>query len=146
MEVRERGWRVGFLTSGFPAGIPMPLKLEFKSASSGSACIIVRKFHRIDGAASRVLAYFYDGTSSVSKAKNYDAGRKTLQQRMVALLSRLAPSEGYNLCAMPDVRFLRSNRPLAATPVLYDPGIVIVCQARPIREDRSCATTHSCHV
>jgi AraC-like DNA-binding protein len=68
--------------------------------------------------------------SSVSKAKNYTAGRNIVQQRMVALLSGLAPSEGYNLCAMPDVRFLRSNRPLVATPVLYDPGIVIVCQGR----------------
>ncbi|WP_416354457.1 hypothetical protein, partial [Pseudomonas aeruginosa] len=25
---------------------------------------------------------------------------------------------------------LRSDRPLARTPVLYDPGIVIVCQGR----------------
>ncbi|KFF48550.1 AraC family transcriptional regulator [Gammaproteobacteria bacterium MFB021] len=49
---------------------------------------------------------------------------------MVALLERLAPDEGYNLTALPDVRFLRSNRPLASTPVLYDPGIVIVCQGQ----------------
>ncbi|WP_345814301.1 AraC family transcriptional regulator [Paraburkholderia sp. PREW-6R] len=49
---------------------------------------------------------------------------------MVALLGRLAPLEGYNLTVLPDVRFLRSNRPLDRTPVLYDPGIVIVCQGR----------------
>jgi AraC-like DNA-binding protein len=48
----------------------------------------------------------------------------------IALLYELAPQEGYNLCALPDVRFLRSNRPLTRTPVLYDPGIVIVCQGR----------------
>jgi AraC-like DNA-binding protein len=54
--------------------------------------------------------------------------RALLRERMVALLARLAPAEGYNLTALPDVRFLRSNRPLKATPVLYDPGIVIVCQ------------------
>ncbi|RKE37519.1 AraC family transcriptional regulator [Paraburkholderia sp. BL23I1N1] len=47
---------------------------------------------------------------------------------MVTLLQALAPEEGYNLTAMPDVRVLRSNRPLSRTPVLYDPGIVIVCQ------------------
>lgn len=47
---------------------------------------------------------------------------------MVALLAALAPQEGYNLTALPSVRLLRSNRPLARTPVLYDPGIVIVCQ------------------
>jgi hypothetical protein len=47
---------------------------------------------------------------------------------MVALLEQLAPLEGYNLTALPDVRLLRSNRALKAVPVLYDPGIVIVCQ------------------
>ena len=46
----------------------------------------------------------------------------------LALVRSLAPLEGYNLTALPDVRILRSDRPLANTPVLYDPGIVIVCQ------------------
>ncbi len=46
------------------------------------------------------------------------------------MLAALAPREGYNLSALADVRFLRSNRPLKAVPVLYDPGIVIVCQGR----------------
>lgn len=41
---------------------------------------------------------------------------------------QLAPLEGYNLTNLPDVRILRSDRPLSRTPVLYDPGIVIVCQ------------------
>jgi AraC-like DNA-binding protein len=50
------------------------------------------------------------------------------QRRMVALLTALAPLEGYNLTALPDVRILRSDRSLSRTPVLYDPGIVIVCQ------------------
>ncbi|WP_229259343.1 AraC family transcriptional regulator [Duganella aceris] len=49
---------------------------------------------------------------------------------MVALMRRLAPVEGYNLAALPDVRLLRSDRPLSRTPVLYEPGIVIVCQGR----------------
>lgn len=49
---------------------------------------------------------------------------------MVSILDQMAPREGYNLTALPDVRFLRSNRPLSRTPVLYDPGIVIVCQGR----------------
>lgn len=51
-----------------------------------------------------------------------------LQRQIVSLLQSLAPEEGYNLTALPSVRLLRSNRPLARTPVLYDPGIVIVCQ------------------
>jgi len=52
------------------------------------------------------------------------------QARTIALLRALAPREGYNLTALPGVRLLRSDRPLARTPVLYDPGIVIVCQGR----------------
>ncbi|WP_324831520.1 AraC family transcriptional regulator [Pseudomonas saxonica] len=50
--------------------------------------------------------------------------------RMVHLMETLAPVEGYNLSALEDIRFLRSNRPLTRTPVLYDPGIVILCQGR----------------
>jgi AraC-like DNA-binding protein len=50
--------------------------------------------------------------------------------RMVRLMGQLAPVEGYNLSALEDIRFLRSNRPLTRTPVLYDPGIVILCQGR----------------
>jgi AraC-like DNA-binding protein len=56
--------------------------------------------------------------------------RDEVRRRMVALLGRLAPREGYNLTPMDDVRLLRSDRPLSRTPVLYDPGLVIVCQGR----------------
>ena len=49
------------------------------------------------------------------------------RKRLVALLRTLAPDEGYNPTALPSVRILRSNR-ASRTPVLYDPGIVIVCQ------------------
>lgn len=62
--------------------------------------------------------------------KNEAPSQAMLVQRMVSMLAALAPREGYNLSALPDVRFLRSNRPLKAVPVLYDPGIVIVCQGR----------------
>jgi len=47
---------------------------------------------------------------------------------VAALARELAPQEGYNLTALPGVRILRSDRVLSRTPVLYDPGIVIVCQ------------------
>jgi AraC-like DNA-binding protein len=53
-----------------------------------------------------------------------------MKNRMVTLMERLAPVEGYNLSVLPDVRLLRCNRPLRRTPVLYEPGIVIVCQGR----------------
>jgi AraC-like DNA-binding protein len=55
---------------------------------------------------------------------------QTTQKRIVTLLHALAPEEGYNLTAVSSVRILRSNRALSRTPVLYDPGIVIVCQGR----------------
>lgn len=48
--------------------------------------------------------------------------------RLASLARALAPQEGYNLTALPGVRILRSDRVLSRTPVLYDPGIVIVCQ------------------
>lgn len=54
------------------------------------------------------------------------------QQRIITLLEKLAPDEGYTLTAFPHVRLLRSNRPLERAPVLYDPGIVMVCQGRKI--------------
>jgi hypothetical protein len=50
--------------------------------------------------------------------------------KMVSLLERLAPNEGYTQSALKGVRFMRSNRPLGRTPVLYEPSIVIVCQGR----------------
>ncbi|MCD2517070.1 AraC family transcriptional regulator [Massilia sp. G4R7] len=50
------------------------------------------------------------------------------RKRTIELLAGLAPREGYNLTGLPGVRLLRSNRPLQRTPVLYAPGIVIVCQ------------------
>lgn len=52
------------------------------------------------------------------------------QQRMIALLSALAPCEGYTQSALDSVRLMRANGPVGRTPVLYEPSIVIVCQGR----------------
>src|SRR5215469_7258940 len=49
---------------------------------------------------------------------------------MVNRLLELAPKEGYNATPMQDIRLLRSNRPLTRTPVLYEPGIVVIAQGR----------------
>jgi AraC-like DNA-binding protein len=65
-----------------------------------------------------------------SEFRPTSSGSDARQDRMVALLKRLASQEGYTLTTLPDVRFLRSDRPLASTPVLYEPGIVVVCQGR----------------
>lgn len=50
------------------------------------------------------------------------------EEQIVSLLKALAPTQGYNLTPLKDVRLLRSDQNLSQTPVLYDPGIVIVCQ------------------
>ncbi|RKP59164.1 AraC family transcriptional regulator [Pararobbsia silviterrae] len=68
--------------------------------------------------------------SAISASTPHSVLSSRSQKRMVALLRELAPEEGYNLTALPGVRILRSNRALSRTPVLYDPGIVIVCQGR----------------
>ncbi len=68
-------------------------------------------------------------TSKTSPSQRPSA-RTGTHVRTVALLRALAPDEGYNLTALPSVRILRSDRALSRTPVLYDPGIVIVCQGR----------------
>ncbi|VVD79420.1 AraC family transcriptional regulator [Pandoraea capi] len=64
------------------------------------------------------------------KQKISPANSEGDRARTLALLRALAPDEGYNLTALPSVRILRSDRKLSRTPVLYDPGIVIVCQGR----------------
>jgi len=75
------------------------------------------------------IAYSYDPIASQMKgATSIRPGARRDRQRMAALLRTLAPQEGYNPTALPGVRILRSDRPLSRTPVLYDPGIVIVCQ------------------
>lgn len=51
------------------------------------------------------------------------------QQQMCAMLMRLAPNEGYTASRLENVRFMRADRPLPRTPVLYEPGIIIVCGA-----------------
>lgn len=54
----------------------------------------------------------------------------TANAELVARLRRLATVEGYTVTPIPGVRLLRSDRPLTRTPVLYEPGIVFVCQGR----------------
>ncbi len=50
------------------------------------------------------------------------------QRKMSRLLSQLATNDGYTLSPLPGVRWMRSNRSHGTTPVLYEPGFVIVCQ------------------
>lgn len=52
----------------------------------------------------------------------------TLQQRTCQLLQQLARQEGYTQSLLENVRFMRANQQWARTPVLYEPGIIIVCQ------------------
>lgn len=51
-------------------------------------------------------------------------------RKIVECLYQLAPHEGYTQSLLDGVRFMRSNRPLQNTSVLYEPSIVIICQGR----------------
>lgn len=52
------------------------------------------------------------------------------EQHLRELFRRLAPNEGCTQSLLDGVRFMRADRPVARTPVLYEPSIVIVCQGR----------------
>jgi AraC-like DNA-binding protein len=52
------------------------------------------------------------------------------QRRMVDLLARLAPDEGFTQASLDGVAFIRANRPAPRRPVLYEPSIIVVCQGR----------------
>jgi len=54
----------------------------------------------------------------------------TTSERIIALVNHMAPSEGYTASSMDGVSFMRADRPLTRTPVLYEPSIVLVCQGR----------------
>lgn len=55
---------------------------------------------------------------------------ESIKRRMVELMLRLAPEEGYTAAQLDGVTFMRSNRSLPVTPALYEPSIVIVIQGR----------------
>lgn len=59
-----------------------------------------------------------------------EPSRRQREERMAALIGRLAPAEGYTMSALDAVKFLRANGPLARTPVLYDPCIIVLCSGR----------------
>jgi len=90
-------------------------------------CTIGSYRHAFDALLSNFLAYSYEQSFPMKKAEQPSGDES---QCMAALARGLAPQEGYNLTALPGVRILRSDRTLSRTPVLYDPGIVIVCQGR----------------
>lgn len=52
------------------------------------------------------------------------------QQRMAALVKRLAPNEGLTPSALDGVRLMRADRPWPRRPVMYEPCICVVAQGR----------------
>ncbi|RDU96272.1 AraC family transcriptional regulator [Trinickia dinghuensis] len=52
------------------------------------------------------------------------------QTRMVELLAKLAPGEGYTYSVLDGVKFMRTNVSTPRLPVMYEPSIVIVAQGR----------------
>ena len=51
----------------------------------------------------------------------------TTARQMTALLRQLVPNEGYTASLLDGVRFMRADRHLSRTLVLYEPSIIIVC-------------------
>ncbi len=51
-------------------------------------------------------------------------------QRLVSLLSELAPSDGFLPSRLAGVSFMRSTRHIPRVPIAYEPGIFIVAQGR----------------
>ncbi|MUI11131.1 helix-turn-helix domain-containing protein [Massilia dura] len=62
-----------------------------------------------------------------SKSEDMSADARR-QARMVELMGVLAPAQGYTLCGLPGVKFMRTHAVHPRGPVLYEPCIVIVCQ------------------
>lgn len=50
------------------------------------------------------------------------------QSEMAAMICQLAPHEGHTRTLLDSVHLMRADGALGRTPVLYEPGIVIVCQ------------------
>lgn len=60
-----------------------------------------------------------------------DASRTPdLQREMRVVMHRLTPVEGLSVTALDGVRVMRSTRSVPRTPVLAEPGVVIVCQGQ----------------
>lgn len=53
-----------------------------------------------------------------------------IHARSVALLQQLTPHTGYTQTQLDGVTLMRANAPMAHTPALYEPSIVIVVQGR----------------
>ena len=54
----------------------------------------------------------------------------TSHLRLATVLSGLAQGEGFSASLLPGVKFMRSTRHIPATPMTYDPCIVIVARGR----------------
>src|SRR3954471_9322297 len=53
-----------------------------------------------------------------------------VREEMRSLVAELAAAEGVTLSALEGVKFGRAHRSHPRTPVLYEPGIFILCQGR----------------
>ena len=66
-----------------------------------------------------------------SSTKNAEAPvQPSPNQRLVSLLSELAPRDGFLPSRLPSVSFMRTTRHIPRTPITYEPGIFIMAQGR----------------
>jgi AraC-like DNA-binding protein len=57
-----------------------------------------------------------------------NAAHNARHERIVQLVSQLAPNDGINHCALGGLKFLRASCPSTRRPVLYEPSISILVQ------------------
>ncbi len=52
------------------------------------------------------------------------------RERLAELLATLAITQGFSPSLLEEVRFIRANKPMPRSPIVYDPSIIIVGQGR----------------
>ncbi|MGA2137125.1 MAG: AraC family transcriptional regulator [Bryobacteraceae bacterium] len=68
--------------------------------------------------------------AGAASSPEVEALLRASNRRMTALLATLATREGIHPAAVDGVQLMRASRPVPRSPVLYEPGIVIVGQGR----------------
>lgn len=63
---------------------------------------------------------------------NKDCWQDHDRTNMINSLKRLAPTEGFTLTPLEEVKLMRWNKPVPRSPVLYEPSIVVICSGKKI--------------
>lgn len=87
-----------------------------------NSCLILLLNKRLFAIAPKVIAY---NTKMVASRTN-----TSVNAQMVAALSSLARGQGFSPSLLSGVKFMRSTTHIPASPITYEPSIVIIAQGR----------------